>query len=312
MTSGYDIIGDIHGHGSALEALLQQLGYTYFDGRYQHPHRQVVFLGDFIDRGPEQAKVLDLARPMVESGNALAIMGNHELNALAYHTEHPDQPGAYLRPRSEKNTHQHRAFLEQLSDGQQREALEWFEQLPLWLELDGLRLVHAAWDPCSMNKLSERLTVDNRLDEGALPAVSCAGTSEKDAIDKLLKGIEVALPDGHSFEDKDGHTRKHARIRWWKDPGESTWPEMFMGPPGIAEQLPKKPVGENAAPAYPASEPPVFFGHYWFRGTPEPLAENVACLDYSVAGGDGGKLAAYRWSGERKLRTEHFTWVDNP
>lgn len=31
-------------------------------------------------------------------------------------------------------------------------------------------------------------------------------------------------------------------------------------------------------------------------GVPEPLAPNIACLDYSVAK-PGGKLVAYRWSG---------------
>ena len=33
---------------------------------------------------------------MVESGNALAVMGNHELNAIAFHT--PDGGGSHLRP----------------------------------------------------------------------------------------------------------------------------------------------------------------------------------------------------------------------
>jgi hypothetical protein len=52
---------------------------------------------------------------------------------------------------------------------------------------------------------------------------------------------------------------------------------------------------------YAATEPPVFVGHYWLPpGRPEPLASNVACVDYSVAK-DGGKLVAYRWDGEDVL-----------
>lgn len=60
---------------------------------------------------------------------------------------------------------------------------------------------------------------------------------------------------------------------------------------------------------YSHDEPPVFLGHYWLEGDPEPLAPNIACLDYSVAK-PGGKLVAYRWSGERELRRENFVWVN--
>ena len=48
----YDLIGDIHGCATALKALLTTMGYRERDGVWQHPTRQVIFLGDFIDRGP--------------------------------------------------------------------------------------------------------------------------------------------------------------------------------------------------------------------------------------------------------------------
>ena len=37
MIEGYDIIGDIHGEGDALERLLQELDYKLIDGCWQHP-----------------------------------------------------------------------------------------------------------------------------------------------------------------------------------------------------------------------------------------------------------------------------------
>ena len=55
-------------------------------------------------------------------------------------------------------------------------------------------------------------------------------------------------------------------------------------------------------------QPPVFIGHYWQTGDPEPLAANVACLDYSV--GKYGSLVAYRWDGEKELSTEKFVAVE--
>src|SRR5713226_1821046 len=111
----YDLVGDIHGHADELMQLLEVLGYRKGQGVYAHPDRRVIFLGDFIDRGPQIRQVLEMVRPMIEQGEALAVMGNHELNALAYHTADPESPGNYLRRRSAKNENQHRKTLEQLS-----------------------------------------------------------------------------------------------------------------------------------------------------------------------------------------------------
>src|SRR5690349_12096752 len=91
----YDLIGDIHGHADELVRLLTALGYQVRGGVYQRPDRKVVFLGDFIDRGPQIRRVLGIVRPMVEAGHALAVMRNHELNALAYHTGDRDSPGEH-------------------------------------------------------------------------------------------------------------------------------------------------------------------------------------------------------------------------
>src|SRR5436190_22854788 len=111
----YDLIGDIHGHADELDRLLATLGYRKRKGTYRHPERQVIFLGDFIDRGPKIRQVLEIVRPMIEEGKALAVMGNHELNALAYHTKDPECPGEYLRRHTEKNEKQHRKTIEQLN-----------------------------------------------------------------------------------------------------------------------------------------------------------------------------------------------------
>lgn len=81
----FDVIGDVHGCRSELEALLTRLGYEILrdeQGRAidsRHPEqRRVVFLGDLVDRGPDVVGVLRLAMGMVASGNALAVPGNHE------------------------------------------------------------------------------------------------------------------------------------------------------------------------------------------------------------------------------------------
>jgi hypothetical protein len=91
----------------------------YFEdrnGTYQHRgSRKAVFVGDFIDRGPEQREVLSVVRKMIAAGTAFAVMGNHELNAIAYST--PDDSGGFYRPHSEKNQQQHATFLAQFGEG---------------------------------------------------------------------------------------------------------------------------------------------------------------------------------------------------
>ena len=82
----FDIIGDIHGHAKELEILLVKLGYKRNAGIYSHPEeRKCIFLGDYIDRGPNIRETLHIVKDMCEAGSAFAIMGNHEFNFLAYH-----------------------------------------------------------------------------------------------------------------------------------------------------------------------------------------------------------------------------------
>jgi len=85
----FDIIGDIHGCYDETILLLEKLGYVISsveeDGKnygldVKHPeNRQVVFLGDLVDRGPNSPAVLKLAMSMVHTGIALCVPGNHDL-----------------------------------------------------------------------------------------------------------------------------------------------------------------------------------------------------------------------------------------
>lgn len=95
----YDLIGDIHGHADELEALLQKLGYKKLKGVYSHSeNRQVIFVGDFIDRGPKIRETLHLVKAMYDNGNAQAVMGNHEFNAICFHTPHVERGGFFRSP----------------------------------------------------------------------------------------------------------------------------------------------------------------------------------------------------------------------
>ena len=147
----FDIIGDIHRHSDALIAQLKLMGYRKRNGAWKHPERSAIFVGDFIDRGPNQIEIVDIVRRMVDAGNAMAVMGNHELNAIAWYLPDPYNPGEYLRTHhsekyGDKNYRQHKAFLSEVNNTpKHKEIIDWFLTLPLWLELAEIRIVHACW-----------------------------------------------------------------------------------------------------------------------------------------------------------------------
>jgi protein phosphatase len=79
----FDIIGDVHGCVDELRELLSTLGYERFekDGAeaVQPPAgRKALFVGDLVDRGPQNPAVLRLVMGMVDAGAALCVPGNHD------------------------------------------------------------------------------------------------------------------------------------------------------------------------------------------------------------------------------------------
>ena len=305
----YDLIGDIHGHADELQALLHHLGYRPdAAGVPRHPEgRQVIFLGDYVDRGPKIRETLALVRGMVEGGAALAILGNHEYNALAFWQQDP--AGGYLRTHKPANIVQHWRTIEAFRTTELFEEwqdyLAWFLTLPLALELPGLRAVHACWEPRHLEYLRQELP-DLCLTPDFLLRASRPGSPEFVAAEVLLKGREVALPNGLSFADKDGHRRYLTRVRWWQDPTlAAAYHDYFLE--DLAELRGQPLDVASLDPWHYQDDTPVFFGHYWLRGTPQILQPHAVCLDYSVA--KGGQLVGYRWDGEQVLSADKLVWV---
>ena len=138
-----DIVGDVHGEIDALESLLAALGYD-LDG--DHPGgRRLVFVGDLVDRGPSSPAVLRRVAQLVRAGRAQCILGNHELNLLRDVARHgngwwvtPERPPARTDPVDPSEKPAFRDFL---------------ETLPLVLERDDLRIVHACWQDDAISQL---------------------------------------------------------------------------------------------------------------------------------------------------------------
>lgn len=321
MTAHLDIIGDIHGHARKLLELLAKLGYKDKAGCFRQPGRMAIFLGDLIDRGPQNFKTIEVVRAMVEHRQAAIVMGNHEYNALCYHTT--DDKGNYLRKHNEKNRRQHETVLKEIAAGGARveaqwpDYLDWFKKMPLFLEIAGIRVVHACWEPEAiefMKKIPAPLTRDFLIKSAE------KGTREFAVVETLLKGKEINLPKDHpGIMDKDGNLRRQVRLKWWLTPWwEREAPATYDQVTRIDEKylhelanikIPDE-ILENIKTAMKPGqqdERPVFFGHYWFTGMPQLLTKHAACLDYSV--GKGGKLVCYRWDGETTLDEAKFIYI---
>jgi hypothetical protein len=309
---GFDIIGDVHGHADALSRLLALLGYRERDGVFVHAERRAVFVGDLIDRGPQQVATVRTVRSMIEAGSATMVLGNHEFNAIAYATPDPDHHGEHLRVHSQKNTDQHSEFLSQVGEGSalHHELIDWFTTIPMWRELSlhgrRARVIHACWHDRSIESLRPRLSPELTLTPEAVVAGSRKGSEVYEAIDVLLKGPEVSL-GGLVYLDKDGHPRSKARLQWWNRAGRSLRdlaliPAGSCGPDDLP--LPDLPDGPAPIDHVYAGDVPVFFGHYWRTGTPAISSPVATSVDFSVA--KQGHLVAYRWEGEQRLRNDRF------
>ena len=300
-----DIIPDIHGQAEKLRLALKNLGWQRNGTTWVHPEpdRQILFLGDFIDRGTENGAVIRIVRELMDAGRAQAIMGNHELNAIHFHMEDPDT-GTPLRPHSQDNLEQHESFLREfpLGDSQTKDVLNWMRGLPLFIETEEFRAVHAAWIQPAIDDL-RRQTDDGALSEDQLIRAGRKGDAIYDLAEAVAKGPEARLPHPYSFVDKGKKERHHVRVKWWNGDARN-WREIAMSVPDI-NALPDTSVpGSLLRATYPVGDKPVFFGHYWMSGEPELQSANALCLDYSA--GTVGPLVTYTHiAGSRELSLEN-------
>jgi hypothetical protein len=198
-----------------------------------------------------------------------------------------------MRPHTPNNLGQHLNFLTEV--GERRalhdEIISWFHTLPLWLDLGPMRVVHACWDEEAMAVVRPALDSEHRLPTEHLVSATRKGTALYRAVETVLKGREHILPGDISFPDKEGTSRREVRVAWWRS-GRLSLRDAAVVSREVRDRLP---VIDLELLPWDVTTRPVFFGHYWFTGTPTLVAANAACLDYSVA--RRGRLTAYRWDG---------------
>ncbi len=194
-----DIIGDIHGERTALESLLRKLGY---DDRGRHREgRKLVFVGDLVDRGPDSPGVLRTVIPLVESGNAQCVVGNHELNALRDDAKQYRSGEGWWYGRDEPG------YDSVVVDPQEKERVfaPFLRGLPAAVERADLRVVHACWHAPSIRAVrSQQSVIDcfHREHEALVPVLS-------DLRERAVKAIKAS---GYELRDRRNPDRAIPRI----------------------------------------------------------------------------------------------------
>lgn len=321
------IIGDIHGERKALDALLERLNQNA-----ETRDRLLIFIGDLCDRGPDSVGVIARVQSLIDQGKAYAILGNHEINLLA--NDAKDGSGWFFDSREASDKTFYSPFT-RASATQRPQIRDFFANLPLALQMPGLRIVHAAWDPVAIQEIStvpcgEILALihacEQRVRQAAehdnlharylaemqrwatqiedrqnpppyLDAVADYETLEQriNPIKRLTSGIEARCP--HPFFSGN-RWRYSDRIPWWNDDADPT---------------------------------PVVIGHYWrlyeppsspdawrysllFQGVP-PTAwhgstRQAFCVDYSVGARWSARKKGLADQGRKRFRLAAMLWPE--
>lgn len=322
-----DIVGDIHGELHALQDLLRHLGY---DDSGRHPQsRTLVFVGDFVDRGPDSPGVVDLVQRLVEGGHACAIAGNHEINLLRHDPK--DGAGWFFDERVASDLTKYSAFARATNTLQRARIETFLNSLPLGLERSDLRVIHAAWHGPDIDKarsmpLGTARTEYDRWEDRAAQAAREQQIAHRMAQEKTI------WP--HSLEDGE-RCPPFLQAHCDNELNKALFNPLKVLTCGLERQTPapffagnKWRFVERLAWWNRYEDPiPVVVGHYWRSTLPaqtthEGLFHNVApfawhgklgnvfCVDYSVGARAQArthgrtcthmKLAALRWP-ERSL-----------
>jgi serine/threonine protein phosphatase 1 len=140
------VIGDVHGCYDELCALLDMI-HKHADGNQY----KIIFVGDYVDRGPDSKKVVDQIR-LLEKEGCIALMGNHEDMLIA---------GEYMY-----------AAETIVSFGGFRGhyipdwAMDWMKALPKYYEDDTIIVAHAGANPAfSMNEQTDAMLLWLRYEQ---------------------------------------------------------------------------------------------------------------------------------------------------
>jgi len=270
-----DIVGDVHGEIAPLRSLMQLLGYSA-DG--VHPDgRRLVFVGDLTDRGPDSPAVVELVQRLLDAELAQCVLGNHDLNILL-NLEKRDNGWFHGSEFTDDGFTVPQVIADEAT---RQKVLRLFLTLPIALERDDLRVVHAGWND-EMIEIARQSgdaaalygehheRIDDSFSGQELDAVDRKLHHQNENPVKLLTSGPEKRAEPPFMEN--GKLQNTERVHWWPE---------YRGPFCV-------------------------FGHYSLPDGDPRIGGAAHCVDYGVAkrwterrdgktNGFNLKLAALRW-----------------
>lgn len=151
-------IGDVHGYRQQLQALEAEI---LADGTAIAGEKWIINLGDYVDRGPDSAGVIDhLLTPLPQGWQRIALVGNHD-DILLQYLDDPKTLGWWLLEGGAETMESYGVDVDRVLDGPRPETtlrdtfrvripdehLEFLSALPVALSLPGWFFVHAGIRP---------------------------------------------------------------------------------------------------------------------------------------------------------------------
>jgi serine/threonine protein phosphatase 1 len=152
-------VGDIHGRDDCLRLLHAEIS---AHARSQPGEKLLVYVGDYVDRGPDSADVVDrvMAGPPEDIDRQVTLMGNHEEMMLAYYSRQDDFK-MFLFNGGDKTIRSYGNDKERL-----HRHLNWMSELPLYYREGRYLFVHAGiWPgrPIEKQRPADLLWIRNRF-----------------------------------------------------------------------------------------------------------------------------------------------------
>ena len=139
-------IGDIHGMYEKLTALMEKI-------RFDPEEDLLVFLGDYIDRGPDSVKCLQYVYDLQHRNpdSVICLLGNHEVMLSSYLIEkrgiYNTLIGDYSESWLENGGFQTLQQLKETDAKKREELLAWVTDLPVKYQYQEFFFCHAGIDP---------------------------------------------------------------------------------------------------------------------------------------------------------------------
>ena len=213
----YFPIGDMHGvyhiHRNLYDKIVDEIGQgidPVFGGT-------IVFMGDYIDRGPNSKEIVDWLMNIVDfevNGypvNHIFLRGNHEQFPLdyllnPYDEKHMRVLEVWLRNGGKETLDSFDCTTQEMIDGKIDKYLDWFRQLPIIAHDPDYVFVHAG-----INRYTQ---LDKQDDFHCLWAM--------DRNIQAYKGYNRVVVHGHMMR-KDGPIIDIANNRIWMDIGANSF-----------------------------------------------------------------------------------------